>query len=143
MLEFRPSARSNIRGFDEVASAAFSALRLLTEHLQLFSCSLKCRSFREAWKFHESWVSVTARHGELLQRASTLNTSNRPVEDQGRLLGDTAAVAAMLDRLLHHAHVVQFGPVAGAPRVPRSCELPSPRGKNPPVWVLFLWPVFT
>jgi DNA replication protein DnaC len=31
------------------------------------------------------------------QRASTLLTSNRPVEDWGKLLGDIAAVAAMLD----------------------------------------------
>src|SRR4029453_1083772 len=34
------------------------------------------------------------------ERASTLMTSNRPVEDWGKLLGDTAAVAAFLDRLL-------------------------------------------
>jgi len=44
------------------------------------------------------------------ERASTLITSNRPVEDWGKLLGDTAAVAATLDRLLHHAHVLKFGP---------------------------------
>ena len=44
------------------------------------------------------------------ERASTLITSNRPVEDWGKLLGDTAAVAAMLDRLLHHAHVLTCGP---------------------------------
>jgi DNA replication protein DnaC len=44
------------------------------------------------------------------ERASTLITSNRPVEDWGKLLGDTAAVSAMLDRLLHHAHVLQCGP---------------------------------
>lgn len=44
------------------------------------------------------------------ERASTLFTSNRPVEDWGKLLGDNATVAAMLDRLLHHAHVIQFGP---------------------------------
>ena len=41
------------------------------------------------------------------ERASTLLTSNRPVEDWGKLLGDTAAVTALLDRLLHHAHVAQ------------------------------------
>ncbi|MGH9344046.1 MAG: ATP-binding protein [Terriglobia bacterium] len=35
---------------------------------------------------------------------------NRPVEDWGRLLGDTAAVGAMLDRLLHHGHVLKCGP---------------------------------
>lgn len=44
------------------------------------------------------------------ERASTLLTSNRPVEDWGKLLGDTATVAAMLDRLLHHAHVLTCGP---------------------------------
>ena len=44
------------------------------------------------------------------ERASTLITSNRPVEDWGKLLGDVAAVAAMLDRLLHHAHVLKCGP---------------------------------
>jgi DNA replication protein DnaC len=44
------------------------------------------------------------------ERASTLLTSNRPVEDWGRLLGDVAAVSAMLDRLLHHGHVLTCGP---------------------------------
>jgi len=44
------------------------------------------------------------------ERASTLVTSNRPVEDWGKLLGDAAAVSAMLDRLLHHGHVLKFGP---------------------------------
>lgn len=44
------------------------------------------------------------------ERASTILTSNRPVDDWGKLLGDTAAVTAMLDRLLHHAHVLKCGP---------------------------------
>ncbi len=44
------------------------------------------------------------------ERASTLLTSNRPVDDWGKLLGDTAAVTALLDRLLHYAHVLKCGP---------------------------------
>ena len=44
------------------------------------------------------------------ERASTLLTSNRPVDDWGKLLGDHAAVGAMLDRLLHHGHVIKCGP---------------------------------
>jgi DNA replication protein DnaC len=44
------------------------------------------------------------------ERVSTLLTSNRPVEDWGKLLGDNAAVTAMLDRLLHHGHVLKCGP---------------------------------
>ena len=44
------------------------------------------------------------------ERASTLVTSNRPIDDWGKLLGDTAAVTAMLDRLLHHGHILKCGP---------------------------------
>jgi DNA replication protein DnaC len=44
------------------------------------------------------------------ERTSTLLTSNRPVDDWGKLLSDTAAVTALLDRLLHHAHVLKCGP---------------------------------
>jgi DNA replication protein DnaC len=43
------------------------------------------------------------------QRASTMVTSNRPVDDWGKLLSDTATVSAMLDRLLHHGHVLNCG----------------------------------
>src|SRR6202045_1920128 len=44
------------------------------------------------------------------ERTSTLLTSNRPVEDWGKLLGDTASVSSMLDRLLHHGQVLKCGP---------------------------------
>jgi DNA replication protein DnaC len=44
------------------------------------------------------------------ERASTILTSNRPVDDWGKLLGDTAAVTALLDRLLYHGHVLKCGP---------------------------------
>src|SRR6201998_3450519 len=44
------------------------------------------------------------------EQASTMLTSNRPVEDWSKLLGDAAAVSAMLDRVLHHGHVLKCGP---------------------------------
>jgi DNA replication protein DnaC len=44
------------------------------------------------------------------ERASTLLASNPRVEDWGKLLGDTAAVSSMLDRILHHGHVLKCGP---------------------------------
>jgi DNA replication protein DnaC len=44
------------------------------------------------------------------ERASTPLASNRPVDDWGKLLGDSAAVSAMLDRLFHHGHVLKCGP---------------------------------
>lgn len=44
------------------------------------------------------------------ERASTMITSNRPVEDWGKMLGDTAAVTGMIDRMLHRGHVLKCGP---------------------------------
>jgi DNA replication protein DnaC len=52
------------------------------------------------------------------ERASTLLTSNRPVEDWGKLLGDTAAVSSMLDRLLHHGYVLKCGPRSWRTKTP-------------------------
>ena len=49
---------------------------------------------------------VVRRH----ERASTLFTSNRPVEAGASCSATPAAVAAMLDRLLHHGHVLKCGP---------------------------------
>lgn len=42
------------------------------------------------------------------EKASTLVTSNRPVDDWARLLGDTVVVTPLLDRLLHHGHLLKF-----------------------------------
>jgi DNA replication protein DnaC len=52
------------------------------------------------------------------ERFSTLLTSNRPVEDWGKLLGDVAAVGAMLDRLLHHGHLLKCGPRSWRTKTP-------------------------
>ncbi len=60
------------------------------------------------------------------ERASTILTSNRPIEDWGKLLGDNAAVTAMLDRLLHHAHILKTGP-----RSWRTREKAPLRAKDP------------
>lgn len=56
------------------------------------------------------------------ERASTLLTSNRPVDDWGRLLSDVAAVSAMLDRLLHHGHVLKCGPRSWRTKTPADSE---------------------
>ena len=41
-------------------------------------------------------------------RKSTLITSNRPVEDWGKLLNDNAASSAILDRMLHRGILLKF-----------------------------------
>jgi DNA replication protein DnaC len=33
-------------------------------------------------------------------------TSNRPIEEWGKLLSDVPAASAILDRLLHHAEII-------------------------------------
>lgn len=42
------------------------------------------------------------------EKASTLITSNRPFDDWGKLLGDVVVVTPLLDRLLHHGHLLKF-----------------------------------
>jgi DNA replication protein DnaC len=39
------------------------------------------------------------------ENRSTIMTSNRPIEEWGKLLSDVPAASAILDRLLHHAEV--------------------------------------
>src|SRR5256712_9490739 len=39
---------------------------------------------------------------------STMLTSNRPLEDWGKLLGDVPSATAILDRFLHHAEIIQI-----------------------------------
>lgn len=41
-------------------------------------------------------------------RKSTLVTSNRVIDDWGKCLGDNAVASAILDRLLHHGHILKF-----------------------------------
>ena len=41
---------------------------------------------------------------------STMMTSNRPLEDWGKLIGDVPSATAILDRFLHHAEVI---PISG------------------------------
>ena len=39
---------------------------------------------------------------------STMMTSNRPLEDWGKLLGDVPSATAILDRFLHHAEIISI-----------------------------------
>ena len=58
--------------------------------------------------------TLPARSGELLleiilrrhEVRSTIMTSNRPVDEWGKLLGDVPAAGAILDHLLHRAEII-------------------------------------
>ena len=47
---------------------------------------------------------INARH----ERASTVLTSNKGFEEWGGVLGDEVMAAALIDRLLHHCHIVNI-----------------------------------
>jgi DNA replication protein DnaC len=42
------------------------------------------------------------------EKLSTLITSNRSFDDWSKLLGDVVVVAPLLDRLMHHGHLLKF-----------------------------------
>jgi len=42
------------------------------------------------------------------EKMSTIITSNRPVDDWAKLLGDVVVVTPLLDRLMHHAHLLKL-----------------------------------
>lgn len=42
------------------------------------------------------------------EKSSTIITSNRPFEDWAKLLGDVVVLAPLLDRIMHHGHLLKF-----------------------------------
>jgi DNA replication protein DnaC len=42
------------------------------------------------------------------EKSSTLITSNREIDDWAKLLGDVVVVTPLLDRLMHHGHLLKF-----------------------------------
>ena len=65
---------------------------------------------------------------------STMMTSNRPLEDWGKLIGDVPSATAILDRFLHHAEIItitgrsyRLKDRAAQPRVGKN---PSKKGED-------------
>jgi DNA replication protein DnaC len=71
---------------------------------------------------------------------STVMTSNRPLEDWGKLIGDVPSATAILDRFLHHAEVVSItgrsyrlrNQTAATGEQPTTTETP-PENPNPAI----------
>src|SRR5258706_15793725 len=60
---------------------------------------------------------------------ATMMTSNRPLEDWGKLIGDVPSATAILDRFLHHAEIVRIsGKSYRRRRPPRRQISPHPCG---------------
>jgi DNA replication protein DnaC len=59
------------------------------------------------------------------EKRSTMMTSNRPIEEWGKLIGDVPAATAILDRFLHHADIIN---ISG--RSYRLKDRACPKGKS-------------
>jgi DNA replication protein DnaC len=74
---------------------------------------------------------------------STVMTSNRPLEDWGKLIGDVPSATAILDRFLHHAEIIQMtgksyrlrhrAGDAGSEAAPSSDDVPPPGDSKPAI----------
>ena len=64
---------------------------------------------------------------------STMMTSNRPLEDWGKLLGDVPSAAAILDRFLHHAELVRMTGRSYRLRHQSPAREERPRIQNQPI----------
>lgn len=81
---------------------------------------------------------LPAKSGEILleiimrryENRSTMMTSNRPIEEWGKLLSDVPAASAILDRLLHHAELITVN--GRSYRLKESAEDRNARAANPP-----------
>jgi len=108
-------------GFTVLYRSVFDAVRELSgEHTQSTETRLMARYLKpDLLIIDDMGLKVLPpKSGEILleiimrryENRSTLMTSNRPIEEWGKLLCDVPAASAILDRLLHHAEVV---PITG------------------------------
>jgi len=64
---------------------------------------------------------------------STMMTSNRPLEDWGKLLGDVPAASAILDRFLHHAETISITGKSYRLRHPSTSSTGAPDESKPAI----------
>ena len=111
------SAKVKCNGFYRLRHCASTAMALVTTpHVQR-------RFMRRAQVQQQTTFKSTAkqatrtpsarsspiRHSGIMRRyevKSTVMTSNRPLEEWGKLIGDVPAATAILDRFLHHAEII-------------------------------------
>jgi DNA replication protein DnaC len=63
------------------------------------------------------------------ERASTVMTSNKGFEEWGEVFGDEVMAAALIDRVLHHCHIVSIR--GNSFRMRQHRELWNPEPQNP------------
>ena len=64
---------------------------------------------------------------------STMMTSNRPLEDWGKLIGDVPSATAILDRFLHHAEIIAITGRSYRLRHPKTPADPAAEDPKPAI----------
>lgn len=86
------------------------------------------------WSGEYLFESVMRRY----ETRSTMMTSNRPLEDWGKLVGDVPSATAILDRFQHHAEIVTITGKSyrlrgkseeGSANLPATAERPAAKSK--------------
>ncbi len=77
--------------------------------------TIEISDIQQRWKLSLRQATVTMLHPSKMQdrwMEFSVGKPNSVIRHRhwGKLLGDSAAVTAMLDRLLHHGHLVKCGP---------------------------------
>jgi DNA replication protein DnaC len=92
---------------DITEARELGAIRKLRAHLKATELLLIDDLFLRKLPAHagdELADVIMSRH----EKSATIITSNRPVDDWARLLGDVVVIAPLLDRLMHHGHLLKF-----------------------------------
>jgi DNA replication protein DnaC len=77
------------------------------------------------------------------EKASMILTSNKTFKEWGEIFGDSVAASAMLDRLLHHCHIVNIKGNSYRLReypglsLPQESPVPTRRGRKPKLQEVF------
>ena len=103
--------------------------RVMAKYLKPDLLILDDMGIKQLPKRSGEWLfEIIMRRHEL---RSTMMTSNRPLEDWGKLIGDVPAATAILDRLLQHAEILQITGRSYRLRAPRRSGSPAESGQSP------------
>jgi len=83
------------------------------------------------WKLKSKSASVFT-VGSGAARMATVLTSNKGFEEWGEVFGDDVMAGALIDRLVHHCHIVNIGAIATASGPTASCSRSSGPHPHPP-----------
>jgi hypothetical protein len=103
--ELGPAARRFLEGLLKTHRLGKDQAQRVLALLETYRKQDLAAALERAARFGEFLFEIIMRRYEL---KSTMMTSNRPLEDWGKLIGDVPAATAILDRFLHRAELIHI-----------------------------------